>query len=142
MKRREFLAMTGAVAGAAAVLPGAARAGDGVGVPYDPAALEAALDAGRTVFLDFYTTWCGTCDRQERVIESLQSENPAYDEHILFVAVDWDQHSRSDLARRLRIPRRSTLVVLKGRIELGRLVADTRPDRIKRLMDTALSAAT
>ena len=138
MNRRDLLVMSAA----AAALPAGARAGDGVGVPYDPAALDAALAEGRTVFLDFYTWWCGTCDRQERVIEQALAENPAYAENIAFVAVDWDVHARSDLARRLRIPRRSTLVVLKGPIEIGRLVADTREDRIRRLLDTALSAAT
>lgn len=137
MKRRNFLA----ISGAAALMPLAVQAGDGVGTAYAPGMVEAALAEGRTVMLDFYTTWCGTCDRQERVINALREENPAYDEAITFIKVDWDQHSRSDLAQRLRIPRRSTLVVLRGDAEIGRLVADTRADQIKGLMDAALTAA-
>lgn len=39
------------------------------------------------------------------------------------------------------MPRRSTLVVLKGDQELGRIVAITSTDKIKALMDTALAAA-
>ena len=43
--------------------------------------------------------------------------------------------------KELNIPRRSTLVVLKGDKELGRVVAETGRDKIKALMDTALAAA-
>lgn len=109
-----------------------------MGVAYEPGMLEAALAEGRTVFLDCYTRWCGTCDRQERVINALRAEHPARGEAVTFIKIDWDQHSRSDLAQRLRIPRRSTLVVLRGEDEIGRLVADTREDRIKGLLDAAL----
>jgi len=42
----------------------------------------------------------------------------------------------------LGVPRRSTLIVLKGDKELGRIVADTSKSSIKALMDTALTAAT
>jgi hypothetical protein len=41
----------------------------------------------------------------------------------------------------MKIPRRSTLVVLRGNQELGRIVAQTGRDEIKALMDTALAAA-
>lgn len=137
MQRRDFLV----ISGAAALMPMAARAGNGVGTAYQPGMVEAALAEGKTVFLDFYTTWCGTCDRQERVINALKAENPAYGETITFIKVDWDQHSRSDLAQRLRIPRRSTLVVLRGDAEIGRLVAETAEDRIKGLLDAALTVS-
>ena len=49
---------------------------------------------------------------------------------------------KGELSRMLNIPRRSTLVVLKGEQELGRLVAQTGKAEIKALMDTALGAAT
>ena len=50
-------------------------------------------------------------------------------------------YSQSELAKRLNIPRRSTLVVLKGDRELGRIVAGTQKSKIKALMDAALDAA-
>lgn len=136
MKRRDFVILSAV----AVTVPFAARAGEGVGTAYAEGMVEAALADGKTVMLDFYTTWCGTCDRQERIMKGLQAENPAYEQKITFIKVDWDEHSRSDLALRLRIPRRSTLVVLKGDAELGRLVADTSPENIKALMDRALAA--
>ena len=93
------------------------------------------------MFLDFKADWCSTCAAQERVINALLQENSAYEANVVFVNVDWDQYRGDDLTQRLRIPRRSTLVVLKGNQELGRIVAGTSRDDIKALMDTALSAA-
>ena len=47
----------------------------------------------------------------------------------------------SDLVSQLKIPHRSTLVVLKENKELGRFVAGTRRRDLKSLLDIALSAA-
>lgn len=135
MKRREFLVLTGA----ALALPKAALAAP---LDYTPGLVEKRLKAGETVFLDFKASWCGTCKAQERVINALKSENPAYEANVTFINVDWDAHKDSDLRNSLKIPRRSTLVALKGDAEIGRIVAETSKDGIKALMDKALSAAT
>ncbi len=134
MNRRDFLAL----AAAATALPMAARAEMLV---YRPGLVSQRLKAGETVFVDFKASWCSTCAAQERVINALKAENPAYAARITFVGVDWDAHGNGELARSLNIPRRSTLVVLKGQQELGRLVAQTGRAQIKALMDTALTAA-
>jgi thiol-disulfide isomerase/thioredoxin len=133
MNRRDFLIATAAVTLA---LPLAARAA----TPYTPDLLAAELAAGKTVFLDFKASWCSTCAAQERVINALLAENPDY-ARISFIDVDWDEWKGSDLVRDLNIPRRSTLVVLKGDAELGRIVAGTGRDEIKALMDLALQSA-
>ena len=135
MNRRDFLIATAAVTLA---LPVAAHAA----ADYTPELLRAELAAGKTVFLDFKASWCSTCAAQERVISALRKENPAYDRAISFINVDWDQWADGELVRQLNIPRRSTLVVLKGERELGRIVAGTARDEIKALMDLALQAAT
>ena len=136
MDRRHFLAMS-AAASAAFAMPASARM-----LEYRPGLIDQELAAGKTVFIDFAATWCSTCAAQARVIGALKGENPAYEENIVFVRVDWDQHRRADITQRLAIPRRSTLVVLKGDQELGRIVAGTGRSQIKALMDTALGAAT
>ena len=93
------------------------------------------------MFLDFKASWCTTCAAQERVLDKLKAENPSYEHVITFVNVDWDTYRKAQFTQRLRIPRRSTLVVLKGDAEIGRLVADTREEKIKELLDAALAAA-
>ena len=135
MNRRHFLI----TASAAAALPLAARAAP---IDYTPGLVKKRLAAGETVFLDFKTDWCSTCAAQERVIKALKAANPAYEANITFINVDWDVHARSELSKSLKIPRRSTLVVLRGDQELGRIVAQTGQSKIKSLMDTALNAAT
>ncbi|MEM6740503.1 MAG: thioredoxin family protein [Pseudomonadota bacterium] len=136
MDRRTFLAAS-TVSAATLALPAQAEMLD-----YTDGLVQERLAAGETLFLDFSATWCGTCRAQGRAIQALRDENPAYDGAITFVKVDWDTWRSGMLVAELAIPRRSTLVVLKGEEELGRIVADTRQGSIKELMDRALSAAT
>lgn len=120
----------------------AALAADTAGIrAYETGLVDALLAEGRTVFVSFSADWCSTCRAQERVIAQLRAGNPDYVAAMAFVRVDWDAHGRSALATRLAIPRRSTLVVLRGADELGRLVADTREAAIRELLDTGLAAA-
>lgn len=135
MKRRDFLILSAA----GTVMPAAAWAGT---TNYRPGLALEELAAGKTVFLDFTATWCVTCAAQGRVIDALKAENPAYEQQISFIDVDWDIYGKKKLSNSLRIPRRSTLVVLKGEQELGRIVAGTKRKVIKKLMDIALAAAT
>lgn len=136
MKRRMFLTTLPA----AAMLPRLAMAV--TEVPYVPGLINERLDAGETLFVDFFASWCGTCQAQRRVIESLTAENPDYEAHITFIEVDWDTYGRSELTQALQIPRRSTLVAIgPDRTEIGRLVAQTARDDIKALMDAALAVA-
>ncbi|MGB5735170.1 MAG: cytochrome c biogenesis protein CcdA [Thiohalocapsa sp.] len=132
MNRRTFRATTAAFAATPAL------AAD----PYTPGLVKKELAAGKTVFLDFTATWCSTCAAQGRALKALKAENPAYEQAVSFIDVDWDTYKAAEITKSLNIPRRSTLVVLKGDKELGRIVAGTSKAQIKALMDTALGAAT
>ena len=134
MNRRQFLATSAA---ALTLAPAALAV-----TAYTPGLVDAELAAGKTVFLDFKASWCTTCAAQERVINALKAENPGYEAAITFIDVDWDTYKSAEITKRLNIPRRSTLVVLRGDQELGRIVAGTGRDEIKALMDVALTAAT
>jgi thiol-disulfide isomerase/thioredoxin len=134
MKRRTFLGAALAVA----ALPMAASATEVL--TYVPGLVDERLANGEVVFVDFYADWCSTCRAQHRVIESLKATNPDYAAKITFIQVDWDTYSEEALTTRLEIPRRSTLVVLKGDQELGRIVAATGQGDIEKLMMTALDA--
>lgn len=137
MKRRNFLSICTVLALA---LPHASLAndrGDGF-VTYSPDALEQALTNGETVFVDFKADWCTTCAAQARVISALREANPAYDEAMTFMLVDWDMWKDKPIVSEMNIPRRSTLVVLREEEELGRVVAETSEEKIRALMELGL----
>jgi thioredoxin 1 len=134
MNRRTLLLSTVAL-----LLVGPARADDRTF--YSLGLAEAAMDAGEVIILDFWASWCSTCAAQERVIARLMADNPDYARKIRVIVVDWDQHGKGRLSRALKIPRRSTLVALKGHEEIGRIVAGTGKAEIKALFDAAMAAA-
>lgn len=137
MNRRTLLGL----ALAATALPFTAHAGGDGWVDYTPGVIENALADGKTVFVDYSATWCSTCAAQERAIGALVKENPAYLQNMVFVRVDWDDYGSHEVSTSRNIPRRSTLLVLKGDQELGRIVAGTSKSAIQELMDTGLAAA-
>lgn len=133
MLRRDFLMLTAAVS----LMPLAARAEF---VPYTPGLAEDAMARGDRIILDFYATWCSTCARQQRIMEQLRAENPAYDSQLTLIHVDWDEYGNGALSQRFAVPRRSTIIALKGEVELGRTVAGTSVSDIQGLFDLALNA--
>jgi len=136
MNRRLFLASAGALIAAPAALHARENTAD-----YEPGLIQEKLDAGETVFVDYAAVWCGTCKRQERIVDNLRAKNPEFDEKITFITVDWDLYGRHEVATSRRIPRRSTLVLLRGDEELGRIVAGTNPGDINALLELGLADA-
>ncbi len=134
MIRRTFLAMSVSAMIAVATPAFAAKNS----LEYMPGDIKAALSKGETVFVDYYTNWCGVCKRQERVVNKLRSQNPAYNKAMKFIKVDWDVYASHKVSTSRNIPRRSTLLVLKGKKELGRIIAGTGESEIKALMDKGL----
>jgi hypothetical protein len=141
MNRRDFLTLTAAVTLAAplALRPRAALAAPML--EYTPGLIEQRLAAGEVLLVDYHAVWCSTCAAQSRVITRLQAENPAYEQKITFIRVDWDSYWNAPVTKARNVPRRSTLLVLKGDQELGRIVAGTSKAAIKALLDTALAAS-
>ena len=134
MIRRTFLGLVASLV----LAPSVIFAGESV--DYTPGLIKSELAAGKTVFVDYAADWCGTCKRQERVISMLRGKNPKYDENLSFVRVDWDKYSSAEVTTKRNIPRRSTLLVLKGDNELGRIVAGTSIGEIQGLLDKGLAA--
>lgn len=133
ISRRNILAL--GIAGAMAAVSLPAMAGNSV--DYDPTVLQGAVDSGKPYLLDFAASWCATCKAQERVLAGLQAENAAYN-GIQILRVDWDIHRSGPLVATLAIPRRSTLVLMQGQTELGRVVAQTSQSAIAALLDLGL----
>jgi thiol-disulfide isomerase/thioredoxin len=92
--------------------------------PFDATAFEQAQAAGRTILLDVYATWCPTCKQQQPIIARLQAERP----DLVVFTVDFD--SSKDVLRQFRVQFQSTLIVFKGKEEVGRSTGDTNADSI------------
>jgi thioredoxin 1 len=134
MNRRDFVALAAGVT----LMPFTAAKADWV--DYTPTLLQTAIDNGDRIILDFYATWCGTCARQQRVMDQLRRENAAYDQNLTLIHVDWDTYRNSSLVTQYNVPRRSTIIALKGNVELGRTIAGTSVTDIQALFDAALNA--
>jgi len=132
MKRRIFLGILASLVFTPSLLLAAET------VDYSPGLIQKELAAGKTVFVDYAASWCGTCKRQERVISMLRSKSNQY-KNITFVRVDWDQYGNHEVTTSRNIPRRSTLIMLKGDKELGRIVAGTNTEEIKQLLDKGIA---
>jgi thioredoxin 1 len=76
--------------------------------------------------------------RQKSVLKKLRASYPQYDKSITFVLIDWDTFGSHAVTTSRKIPRRSTLVLVKGGTEIGRLVAQTSEQKIKALLDNGL----
>ncbi|MEM6309567.1 MAG: thioredoxin family protein [Pseudomonadota bacterium] len=140
MKKRDFLGL-GLASALAVTVPQMVAAAEWVDYT-DADPINEALAAGKIVLVDYAAAWCSVCAKQERVINALRSDNPDYDAKIVFVRVDWDDFRSAPVTRDRKIPRRSTLIVLKGDEEIGRVVGGTSQDQIKELMDAGLNAVT
>lgn len=136
MLRRTILKVAAIVALSSA-LTNVANAGENF-TNYKPGLIKKSLAAGKTVFVDYAATWCTTCKAQERQINALLLENPNYKNKMTFIRVDWDTYSSQTVTTDRNIPRRSTLLVLKGNQELGRIVAGTSKSAIKALLDKGI----
>jgi thioredoxin-like negative regulator of GroEL len=102
-------------------------------VPYTPAALAAAQQAGKPVVVHFHATWCPTCKAQDKVIETLKAD-PSLD--VTLMQADYD--TEKALGKQMKVTAQSTLIVFHGAAERGRVIGETDPAKLKALIKSAL----
>ena len=73
------------------------------------------------------------------MLKKLRAGYPKYNKSITFVLIDWDTYKDHDVTTSRNIPRRSTMVLIKGGKETDRLVAQTSEQIIKALLDKAVA---
>ena len=137
MNRRAFLTMTTASLIAGTALPHMAQAY--TSLPFTPAEWARIRDSNETVILNWRASWSLTCQIKLELIAKLIGENPAYS-NLTFVDIDWDTFGQSVLTNRMKVTRRSTLVVMKGKREIIRIENEPYERKIRALLDAALSA--
>jgi thiol-disulfide isomerase/thioredoxin len=103
-------------------------------LPFDQKAFDAAQASGRSILVEFYTTWCPVCKVQRPFLTTL-GQNPKY-QKIAYYEIDFDRHK--DLAREFRVHKQSTLIVFKGKNEIARSTGDTNRTSIEALVAKSL----
>jgi thiol-disulfide isomerase/thioredoxin len=101
---------------------------------FDAAAFEAAQAQGRPILVEVSAPWCPVCKAQAPILARLAGE-PRFKSLEIF-NVDYD--SRKDVLRSLGVQKQSTLIVFKGRQEVGRSTGDTDAASIERLLAKSL----
>jgi thioredoxin 1 len=103
-------------------------------LPFDQKAFADTQAAGRSILVEFYTTWCPVCKVQRPFLTTL-GQNPKY-QKIAYFEIDFDRHK--DLAREFRVHKQSTLIVFKGKNEIARSTGDTNKASIEALVAKSL----
>ncbi|WP_299152900.1 thioredoxin family protein [uncultured Tateyamaria sp.] len=131
MHRRTFLLST------VALIP--AIAGAYPAETFTPDVWRALRTTDQVVILNYRASWSITCQIKANLIAEALADTPAY-ANLTFVDVDWDTFGRAQLTERLKVTRRSTLLVMKNGEEIARLVNEPYARKVRALLDTALAA--
>ena len=137
MNRRAFLMMTAASAIAGTALPHMAQAY--TSIPFSPQEWDRIRKTDQTVILNWRASWSLTCQIKLELIAKLIGENPAYSD-LTFVDINWDTFGQSIMTNRMKVTRRSTLVVMKNGREITRIENEPFERKVRALLDAALAA--
>ena len=100
---------------------------------YDQATFDALAAADKPVVVVVHATWCPTCKAQDPIQKSLMKSEPFKDYTMLTLDFDADKAT----LKTLRVSQQSTMIVFKGKTEVGRSVGDTSKAGIEGLMKKA-----
>ena len=85
---------------------------------------EKAKASGKTIVVNSYEVWCGTCSKQTKVLDQAEKEF----KDIVFLS--YEQSKNKDIAEQLNIKFWTTILVFKGNEEKARIVGQTDKDEI------------
>jgi len=80
---------------------------------------ENAKASGKTVVINSYEVWCGTCSKQTKILNQAEKEF----KDIIFLS--YEQSKNKNIAQLLGIKFWTTIVVYKGDNEIARIVGQT-----------------
>ena len=87
-------------------------------------AFEKAKASGKTIVINSYEVWCGTCSAQTKVLNEAEKEF----KEIIFLS--YEQSKNEEIAKKLGIKYWTTIVVYKGSNEVSRLIGQTEKETI------------
>jgi len=102
---------------------------------FDVSAFQLAQSEGKVVLVDVYATWCPTCKAQQKDLQSILSDNKYKD--VVSFKIDFDKKDVVKSFEKLidkKIPRQSTIVILKGKDLLAFSVAE-KGEKLKEHLD-------
>ena len=85
---------------------------------------ENAKASGKTIVVNSYEVWCGTCSQQTKILDQAEKEF----KDIVFLS--YEQSKNKDIAQKLGIKFWTTIVVYKGDNEIVRIVGQTDKETI------------
>ncbi len=102
--------------------------------PYTANALQQAQSAGKPVAVHFHADWCPTCKAQEKAFSGLR-DDPQLKGITLLVA---NYDNERELKKAMNVRSQSVVVVFRGSKETARIGGETKPEKIKAALVTAL----
>jgi thioredoxin 1 len=102
--------------------------------PYTATVLQQSQASGKAIAVHFHADWCSTCKAQAQVFENLRGD-PRFKDITLLVA---DYDDERELKKAMNIRAQSVVVVFKGSKETARIGGETKPEKIKAALITAL----
>ena len=85
---------------------------------------DKAKASGKTIVINSYEVWCGTCSKQTKILNQAKKEF----ENIVFLS--YEQSKNKEIAKKLGIKFWTTIVVYKGENEIIRIVGQTDKETI------------
>ena len=85
---------------------------------------ENAKASGKTIVINSYEVWCGTCSKQTKILDQAEKEF----KDIVFLS--YEQSKNKDIAQKLGIKFWTTIVVYQGKNEITRIVGQTDKETI------------
>jgi len=85
---------------------------------------EKAKASGKTIVINSYEVWCGTCSAQIKILNQAEKEF----KEIIFLS--YEQSKNKDIAKKLNIKHWTTIVVYRGSNEVSRIIGQTKKEII------------
>jgi thiol:disulfide interchange protein len=102
--------------------------------PYTAAALQQAQASGKPVAVHFHADWCATCKAQEQTLNGLRADPQL--KGITLLVANYD--NERDLKQAMNVRSQSVIVVFRGSKETARVGGETKPEKLKAALVTAL----